>query len=96
MRDLSLVAAGAAVQTGGPSAVNALLGMAGVSGGGGSSDRAGATDRGASPRSSRGRGGEGGPTVINISYGVGGPLPEDTAREVARVMKTGNRRRGAA
>jgi len=59
-------------------------------------DRAGATDRGASPRSSRGRGGEGGPTVINISYGVGGPLPEDTAREVARVMKTGNRRRGAA
>lgn len=54
-----------------------------------------ARDRGASPRSSRG-GGDGGPLVINVSYGVGGPLPEDTAREIARVMRTGNRRRGAA
>jgi hypothetical protein len=53
-----------------------------------------ATDRGASPRSSRG-GGDGGPLVINISYGVGGPLPEDTAREIARVQRTGNRRSGA-
>lgn len=54
-----------------------------------------ARDRGAAPRSSRG-GGDGGPLVINVSYGVGGPLPEDTAREIARVMRTGNRRRGAA
>lgn len=54
-----------------------------------------ARDRGASPRSSRG-GGDGGPLVINVSYGVGGPLPEDTAREIAKVMRTGNRRRGAA
>lgn len=57
-------------------------------------DRESATDRGASPRSSRG-GGDGGPLVINISYGVGGPLPEDTAREIARVQRTGNRRSGA-
>lgn len=54
-----------------------------------------AKDRGASPRSSSG-GGSGGPLVINVSYGVGGPLPEDTAREIARVMRTGDRRRGAA
>ncbi len=57
-------------------------------------DKESATDRGASPRSSRG-GGDGGPIVINISYGVGGPLPEDTAREIARVQRTGNRRSGA-
>jgi hypothetical protein len=57
-------------------------------------DKKSATDRGASPRSSRG-GGDGGPLVINISYGVGGPLPEDTAREIARVQRTGNRRSGA-
>lgn len=54
-----------------------------------------ARDRGAAPRSSRG-GSDGGPLVVNVSYGVGGPLPEDTAREIARVMRTGNRRRGAA
>lgn len=58
-------------------------------------DKTGSKDRGASPRSSRGGGGDGGPLVINVSYGVGGPLPEDTAREIARVMRTGDRRRGA-
>lgn len=58
-------------------------------------DRSGATDRGAAPRTGGG-GGSGGPLVVNVSYGVGGPLPEDTAREIAKVMKTGNRRRGAA
>jgi hypothetical protein len=89
---LALVAAGTAVQTGGPAAVQSLLGMAG--GGGGASGAA--RDRGASPRSSRGDSGGGGPLVVNVSYGVGGPLPEDTAREIARAMKAGNRRRGAA
>lgn len=54
-----------------------------------------ARDRGASPRSVRG-GGEGGPLVVNVAYGVAGPLPEDTAREIAKAVKTGNRRRGAA
>jgi hypothetical protein len=65
-----------------------------MAGGGGASGAA--RDRGAAPRSSRGGDGGGGPLVVNVSYGVGGPLPEDTAREIARVMKTGNRRRGAA
>lgn len=53
------------------------------------------TDRGASPRTGGG-GGSSGPFVLNISYGVGGPLPEDTAREIHRVMRTNDRRRGAA
>lgn len=93
---LGLVAAGSAVQTGGPAAVSALLGMAGAGKSGSGTERSmGAADRGAAPRSSSG-GGSGGPLVVNISYGVGGPLPEDTAREVARVMKTNDRRRGAA
>jgi len=52
-------------------------------------------DRGASPRTGGG-GGSSGPFVLNISYGVGGPLPEDTAREIHRVMRTNDRRRGAA
>lgn len=52
-------------------------------------------DRGASPRSSR-SGDSGGPLVINVSYGVAGPMPEDTAREIARALNTGGRRRGAA
>jgi hypothetical protein len=58
-------------------------------------EKSASRDRGASPRSSSG-GGSGGPLVINVSYGVGGPLPEDTAREIAKVMRTGDRRRGAA
>lgn len=62
-------------------------------GGGGATSAA--RDRGASPRSARG-GGEGGPLVVNVAYGVAGPLPEDTAREIAKAVKTGNRRRGAA
>lgn len=90
---LGLVAAGTAVQVGGPAAVQSLLGMAG--GGAGASASSASRDRGASPRSSRGGDG-GGPLVINVSYGVGGPLPEDTAREISRVMRTGDRRRGAA
>lgn len=57
-------------------------------------EKSASRDRGASPRSSSGGGG-GGPLVINVSYGVGGPLPEDTAREIAKVMRTGDRRRGA-
>lgn len=52
-------------------------------------------DRGASPRTGGG-GGSSGPFVLNISYGVGGPLPEDTAREIHRVMRTNDRRRGTA
>jgi hypothetical protein len=90
---LGLVAAGSAIQSGGPAAVQALLGAA--SGASPSSATSAARDRGASPRSSSNTGG-GGPLVLNIAYGVAGPLPEDTAREVARAMRAGNRRRGAA
>jgi hypothetical protein len=48
-------------------------------------------DRGASPSSSRDSS-SGGPLVVNISYGVGGPLPEDTAREVRKVLDVDSRR----
>ena len=89
----ALVAAGAAVTAGGPAAVSSLMGGGGSSGstGGGSGSR----DTGASP--SRGGGsGSGGPLIINVSYGAGGPLPEDVGREIARAVGGSNRRRGAA
>jgi hypothetical protein len=54
-------------------------------------DKASRTDRGASP-SSGGGSSSGGPLVVNISYGVGGPLPEDTAREVRKVLDVDSRR----
>ncbi len=92
---LGLVAAGTAIQTGGPAAVQSLLGMAGGAAPSGGGATSAARDRGASPRSPR-SGGEGGPLVVNVAYGVAGPLPEDTAREIAKAVKTGNRRRGAA
>lgn len=57
-------------------------------------DKKSSRDRGASPRTPRDTG-EGGGLVINVSYGVAGPLPEDTARAIAKAQKTGNRR-GAA
>ena len=57
-------------------------------------DKSGERDKGVAPRSSREKGG-GGPLVINVSYGVGGPLPEDTAREIAKVQRQGARRGGA-
>lgn len=54
-------------------------------------DKASERDRGASPRSSSDSS-SGGPLVVNISYGVGGPLPEDTAREVRKVLDVDSRR----
>jgi hypothetical protein len=91
----AIVAAGAAVQTGGPAAISALMGAAGK--GSGSTSPTGATrDPGASPRRMGGDSGGGGPLVVNVSYGAGGPLPEDIAREINRVVSSGNRRRGAA
>jgi len=56
-------------------------------------DKKAAKDKGASP----GRGGSGsggGPLVVNVAYGVGGPLPEDTAREISKAVNTGRRRGG--
>lgn len=58
-------------------------------------DEKAAKDRGASPRTGGG-GGSGGPLIVNVSYGAGGPLPEDIAREIHKVTASGNRRRGAA
>lgn len=88
-----LVAAGAAVQQIGPAAVAMLSGKAGAMGGTGVTSAT--RDPGASPRTSSG-GSSGGPMIINVSYGAGGPLPEDVAREIERVMSSGNRRRGVA
>ena len=88
----ALVAAGAAVQTGGPAVISSLMSIA--TGGGGK--QAAAKDRGASPRSGSGGGGGSGGLVVNVSYGAGGPLPEDIAREIDKVVKSNDRRRGAA
>lgn len=55
------------------------------------SPSAGARDPGASPRSG-GATGSGGPLVVNVAYGVAGPLPEDTARAIAQAVRTGGRR----
>lgn len=87
----ALVAAGAAVQTGGPAAVSALMGASGRTSG----DRQSTRDPGASPRSGSSAG-SGGPLIVNVAYGAGGPLPEDIAREIHKVTASGNRRRGAA
>ena len=88
----ALVVAGAAVQTGGPAVISSLMSIA--TGGGGK--QAAAKDRGASPRSGSGGGGGSGGLVVNVSYGAGGPLPEDIAREIDKVVKSNDRRRGAA
>jgi len=55
-------------------------------------DTRSATDPGASP--GRSTGGSGGPMIINVSYGAGGPLPEDIGREIAKAVGGTNRRRG--
>lgn len=56
-------------------------------------DKKAAKDKGASP--GRGGGGSGGgPLVVNVAYGAGGPLPEDTAREIQKAVDTGRRRGG--
>jgi hypothetical protein len=52
-------------------------------------------DRGTSPRRGRDSGGSGGLNVY-VTYGAGGPLPEDIAREIDKVVKQNDRRRGAA
>lgn len=81
--------AGAAM-TGGGAAVTASIPSEA------SSPTSATRDPGASPRGSSLDSGGGGPMIINVSYGAGGPLPEDIAREIGRVVNSGNRRRGAA
>jgi hypothetical protein len=51
-------------------------------------------DPGASPRLSGGDGDGGGPLVVNITYGVSGPLPEDTARAIRDATRSAGRRGG--
>jgi hypothetical protein len=87
----ALALAGIAVSTGGPAAVSALMGQSGQT-----NPTSATRDPGASPRSSGGGSGSGGPMIINVAYGAGGPLPEDLAREIARAVDSGDRRRGAA
>ena len=85
---LGLVAAGAAISAGGPAAVSALTGSKGAAATGATGA---AREPGASPRSAGSTGG-GGPLVVNVSYGVTGPLPEDTAREIQKATRTAGRR----
>jgi len=87
---LGVIAAGQAISIGGAAAVNAMVGASG-----GSSPSAARSDPGAAPRRSSGDTGSGsGDLVVNVSYGVAGPLPEDTARAIAAAVRTGDRRRG--
>jgi hypothetical protein len=85
-----LVAAGAAVQVGGPLAVNALLGQAG---GGASSSRTGGGDPGARARAPRMTPGEGGGTQLTIVYGgLSGPTADDGARALKKAERRAARR----
>jgi hypothetical protein len=87
---LALIAAGRAIAVGGAEVAASMV----PSVAGASPDRSASRDRGASP--GRGGGGEGGggPLVVNVAYGAGGPLPEDTAREISKAVNTGRRRGG--
>lgn len=93
-----LIAAGAAIQTGGPMAVQALLGRSGAaSGGAATGGGAGANDAGAATlgRSSSGsyRGSGSGNTVINITYGgASGPTAEQGAQAVVSSLRRAGRR----
>ena len=85
-----LVAAGAAVQVGGPLAINALLGQAG---GGGASGRTGGGDPGARARAPRTMPGEGGGNNLTIVYGgLSGPTADDGARALKKAERRAARR----
>lgn len=82
-----LVAAGAAIQAGGPLAVSSLLGQSGGAGAAAASGTA--TDPGARARPARTMPGEGGGTQLTIVYGgLSGP----TADDGARALKKGEQR----
>lgn len=77
---------------GGGAAIGAAIPSDATSGG---SATSATRDPGAAPRTGSG-GSSGGPMIVNVTYGAGGPLPEDIAREIHKVTASGNRRRGAA
>jgi hypothetical protein len=81
------IAAGVAMSGGGAAVTASIPSEA-------SSPTSSTRDPGASPRSSGGGSGSGGPMVVNIAYGVAGPLPEDTARAIHRELRSGDRRSG--
>jgi len=87
---LALIAAGQAIAVGGAEVAASMVSSAAKAP---STDKSASRDRGASPGRSGGNGG-GGPLVVNVAYGVGGPLPEDTAREISKAVNTGRRRGG--
>ena len=89
----ALIGAGVAIQQGGPSAVNALLGISGSASGGASG---GASKKATSSSGvNRGSGsggaaaGGGGGLVVNLTYGVTGPNPDETARVINRALRAG-------
>jgi hypothetical protein len=91
---IGLIAGGAAISSGGPAAVNSLLG---IKGGGGS--HAALRDPGVNTgRGSRGGGGVGGSgdgqTIVNITYGAITGNPADFGKEVANAIDANERRGG--
>lgn len=87
----AIVAAGVAVQQGGPAAINALLGAGRGGGGGGAAAREVGARRSAPPTSSSSPQ----PTVINITYGgPTGPVAEKVAKTTASALATHNKRGG--
>jgi hypothetical protein len=86
---IGLVAAGAAVQAGGPAAVERLMGQAGGSAASGEAARTRGTGGGSRASSGGGSGG----TVINISYnGISGPSADDGARALTRATRRAHNR----
>jgi hypothetical protein len=85
-----LVAAGAAIQAGGPLAVSSLLGQ---SGGGAPTAGAATADPGARARGPRTMPGEGGGTQLTIVYGgLSGPTADDGARALKKGEQRARRR----
>ena len=87
---LALIGAGQAISIGGAEVAASMISGASRTP---STDKGASRDKGASPGRGGGSGG-GGPLVVNVAYGAGGPLPEDTAREIQKAVDTGRRRGG--
>lgn len=87
---LALIGAGQAIAIGGAEVAASMISGASRTP---STDKGASRDKGASPGRGGGSGG-GGPLVVNVAYGAGGPLPEDTAREIKKAVDTGRRRGG--